>query len=215
MSSLKPAQLNDPTAFVEVWAIDHRSVATALRPHIWKGSPVSAAYIAANLAALALVAVTWIRLDLSLFAGFQVVSLGMFSSYFALVPLHETIHAIAYRRMGATTVRVDYRWRRLTAACTADGFVASKREFAWVCLAPFLTLNPLLCVVAILSRGSWRLAAASALLLHVGACSGDFALLNWLYRSGYTNLFTYDDSAAQRSYFFSPRKETSLREVGQ
>jgi len=45
---------------------------------------------------------------------------------------------------------------------------------------------------------------AGALLLHTGACSGDFALLNLVWAHRATGVFTYDDMVAKRSFFFVP-----------
>jgi hypothetical protein len=70
-------------------------------------------------------------------------------------------------------------------------------------LAPFLVLNPILAVLAFsVSKGKLALLIAGGLLLHIGACSGDIALVNFVWLNRGRASFTYDDGGQERARFF-------------
>lgn len=202
-----PDELADETRFRRVDVIAHADVAAAIRPHLRRRSLVTLAYWGLNVVALLVVAWTWRRAGLGLLEGFPTLCLGMVGGLVLLLPIHEWIHAVAYRGVGARQVRVRWEWRRVTAQCVADRQVVGRSAFALVCLAPLLVLEPPLLLAALLApAGSWALAIAGAFLLHTGAVSGDVALVNLLWRErAAPELWTYDDVAAGESYFFAPR----------
>jgi hypothetical protein len=126
---------------------------------------------------------------------------GFWATLLFLLPLHETIHALAYRFFGADDVRVIYCWRRFTAYAVADNFVLRDREFFWVSILPFLSITLLLVGLMGLCP-AFRILFAGMLLLHTAACNGDFALLNYRWMHRHAEMLTYDDLALQRSYFY-------------
>lgn len=190
-----------------MWTIDRSDVSTALRPYMLAPSWVSGTYVAANLAALAVVVAAWGRSDLPALEAIADICLGTSLGYVLLVPVHEGLHALAYRTLGAEDVRVVYRWRSLAAYCVAARSVVGRNGLAWVSVAPFAVLNPILAAAALLTSGVWAVLLAGALLLHVGACGGDFGLLNWLWLRGRSDTLSYDDLSDGRSYFFVPAVE--------
>jgi hypothetical protein len=42
-----------------------------------------------------------------------------------------------------------------------------------------------------------------ALLFHTSGCIGDFALCSFLYENKHLTVYTYDDYAARKSYFYA------------
>lgn len=199
-----PETLWDRSRYDLIWTLSHKDVAETLRPFMLARSWIGVAHVAVNLGAFAVLAIAWRRSQLPGFDTFSNAGLGFLMGFFLLLPLHEWLHARAYRGVGATDVRVVYQWRSLTAYCVADRFVARRRELAAVCVAPFAVLNPILAVVALQASGAWSVLVAGALVLHTAACSGDFALLNWLWLRGSPSTFSYDDRAEGASYFFQP-----------
>ncbi len=136
--------------------------------------------------------------------AFANLCLDMSLGFVLLLPIHEGMHGLAYRSLGASNVRVVNRWRSLTAYCAADRFVVGGRTLAWVGIAPFLVLNSILLIATLITPGVWPVLFAGALFLHVGACSGDVGLLNWLWLRGTASTLSYDDTTAGKSYFFTP-----------
>lgn len=125
-----------------------------------------------------------------------------FGALFAVIlPLHEGLHAAAYRLVGARDVRWDYSLRILAVWVIAHRFVVSTRPFVFVALAPFVVLNALL-VAGAVAFPQQAVLLLFVLLLHLHGCAGDWSLLNfiWLYRE--RGFWTYDDAEEGRSYFF-------------
>ena len=199
---LTPADLRDRVRFEPTDALDHADLVPAINRWLRRPSVVLALYVAANAAAVAVTAWSVVRSEAPLPEALSRVCVGMAAGYVVLVPVHEAVHAFAYRSVGARDVAVTYRWRTLTAFCAADRFVTGGRAFAWVCAAPFVVLNPVLAALAVAVPPAWGPAAAGALLLHVGACSGDFGLLNYLWVRRGDGVVTYDDVGQGRTYFF-------------
>ena len=75
------------------------------------------------------------------------------------------------------------------------------RAFLIVALAPFVVLNALLIVLAIVFP-QVAVYLLFVLLWHVHGSAGDWSLLNfvWIHRA--RGFWTYDDAEAGKSYFF-------------
>jgi hypothetical protein len=196
-------QLEQGGDYELVDSVRHESVHAWIRPHLFTLAGVSGAYWGLNLAVLAFVLLIWRTGGLTLSGGFPILCIGMVLGYVVLLPLHEHIHAVAYRTVGAREVRVRYDHRRLTALCVAPSQVLVTREFIMVCLAPLVVLNPLLAIATLLVPvGAPALAVAGALLLHTGACSGDVAFVHYVWSRRSQRLLTFDDRQQPVSYFY-------------
>lgn len=132
-------------------------------------------------------------------------TLGLVTLFAIVLPLHELVHAAAYRVTGARDIRWGGSARMLAVWVLAHRFVAGRAEFLFVALAPFVLLNAaiLAAAVAVPSAAVYLLCV---LLWHLHGAAGDWALINfvWLHRE--RGFWTYDD--AQESYFYG----RSLRE---
>jgi len=205
MNPRKPsiAELQDTRRYELIASVAHSEIIRFIHLYLKRLSWVTGVYWAVNVAAVVFVVLRCMRTELSAVDAFSTVCLGMVLAYVILLPMHEYAHAIAYRLAGAGETRVRFHLSRLTASCEAPGAVVSGKEFVLVCMTPFLTLNPILALLAFLvSQGKPALLIAGGLLLHVGACSGDIAQVNciWQYRG--RSLFTYDDAEQQRGMLF-------------
>lgn len=118
-----------------------------------------------------------------------------------ILPLHELLHAAAYRAVGARDIRWEYSTRMLAVWVIAHRFVAGTRAFIVVALAPFVVLNTLL-IAAAAAMPRHAVLLLFVLLWHVHGSIGDFALLNfvWLHRD--RGFWTFDDADTGRSYFY-------------
>jgi len=130
--------------------------------------------------------------------------LAIVALFVVILPLHEALHAVAYRLTGARDIRWDYSLRILAVWVIAHRFVASTRPFLFVALAPFVVLNALL-VAGALAFPQHAVPLLFVLLLHLHGCAGDWSLLNfvWLHRE--RGFWTYDDAVSGKSYFFGLR----------
>lgn len=179
-----------------------------MRPHLYRLGLVTTAYWALNLLCLGVIAIAWRGAGLSTVEAFPTACPGMVLGFAVLLPVHEHAHALAYRAVGARGVHVRYHPRRLTAACVAPAAVLTAAEFAVVSLAPLTLINPApAATLALLPAGKSALMLAGALWMHVGACSGDVAFVQYLWSRRSTRLLTYDDPARPITFFCRPRPQ--------
>ena len=84
----------------------------------------------------------------------------------------------------------------------ADKFVASKREFEIVALAPFLVISTALLLILPFANNNGQITIFAILLAHTAMCSGDFGLLSFFEYHKEKEPVTYDDVANKVSYFY-------------
>lgn len=141
------------------------------------------------------------RQGMSFLDGLSAFGLAFLTLFLVILPLHEALHALAYRMVGARDIRWDGSWRMLAVWVIAHRFVAGARAFVFVALAPTVVLNAIIIVVAMV----WPALAVYCLFLllwHHHGASGDWSLMNfiWLHRA--EDVWTYDDAETKESFFF-------------
>lgn len=136
---------------------------------------------------------------------FSSVSLGLAASMTILIPIHEAIHGLAYKMVGAPSVSYGGNWRKLYFYAVADRFVIGRKHFRMVAIAPFLVISLLSIIALFFVSISMQWFLWGLLLLHTGACAGDFGMLAFYQRHPEGELLTFDDVAAQKAYFFQQR----------
>lgn len=119
-----------------------------------------------------------------------------------LVPIHEYIHVLAYKSQGATNTSYDANWKKFYFMALADQFVANRKEFQIVALAPITVISFILILLMPFVNPEWRLALSATLLAHTAMCSGDFALLSYFDFHKNKQIVTYDDIGKKESYFY-------------
>ncbi len=136
---------------------------------------------------------------------FGSVSLGLAASMTILIPIHEAIHGLAYKIAGALRVSYGVNWRKLYFYAVADRFVIGRKDFRMVAIAPFLVISFLSIIALFFVSLPVQWFFGGLLLLHTGACAGDFAMLAFYQRHPEGELLTFDDVAAKKAYFFQQR----------
>jgi cellulose synthase/poly-beta-1,6-N-acetylglucosamine synthase-like glycosyltransferase len=134
-------------------------------------------------------------------SGFWQLGAG-FMAFFLILPIHEFIHGLAFKRLGAP--RVGYGWapKSLMVYAYSQNFPATMREVAFVAIMPFLVITTAL-LVGWVVWPSYSVFWITLLLVHTGGCLGDFALINYWYKNRHRVIYTYDDvEGEKRSYFF-------------
>jgi hypothetical protein len=127
--------------------------------------------------------------------------LSLAGLFVVILPLHEGLHALAYRLCGARDIRWDYSLRMMAVWVIAHRFVAGTRTFVFVALAPFVVLNALLIAGAI-AFPAHAVVMLFLLLVHLHGCAGDWSLLNFIWLQRERGFLTFDDAVAGKSYFF-------------
>jgi Putative zincin peptidase len=131
---------------------------------------------------------------------------------FLLIPLHEYIHVLAYKSQGATNTSYTANLKKFYFMALADKFVANKKEFEIVALAPFVIITTILTTLLFVVNYNWTLTIIGVLLTHTAMCSGDFGLLSYFEFHKDKGTVTFDDVENKISYFYgqtSDRKTTA------
>lgn len=124
------------------------------------------------------------------------------AGFFGLLPIHEVIHGLFFRQMGAEKVGYGGSLKSLMVYAYAQHFVMTLRELALVAVMPFLLITTALGLVWAIWP-MYKIIWIVMLVLHTLGCVGDFVLIRYYYKNRRRSLYTYDDiEGEQRSYFF-------------
>lgn len=121
---------------------------------------------------------------------------------YGLIPLHEYIHALAYKAKGARDVSYDMNLKSFIFLTVADQFVADKKEFTVIALAPFTVITTLLGTAFFFSGGYWPVFISGMLFLHTFLCIGDFGMVSYFISHKGRAVVTYDNKKLKQTYFY-------------
>lgn len=125
-----------------------------------------------------------------------------------IAPVHEGIHAVTYRAIGARVVKFVAEWRKGLIYTIADRFVVNQREYVWLAVTPLVAISIALGGLYFLTP-EYDLFIAGLLCLHTLSCLGDIAIVNFLWAHRDQVIFSYDDHKLRKSYFYAQRTATT------
>lgn len=201
---LKPEELEDH-GYVLMDTLGHMDIIPFVKKHIKTKSFFTVFYYTTNVI-LALALILWIGKckvydGVTIAKGLNYLSYGIFVAL-ALIPFHEFIHVLAYKSQGAINTSYDANLKKFYFMAIADQFVADKKEFTIVALAPFTVISSIMLLMLFFSGPLFSITILSTLLMHTACCSGDFGILNYFEVHKDKTLLTYDDKAKGISYFY-------------
>lgn len=189
----------------------HKELIPFVRAYLKKRTKYAAFYYVSNLVLFGLVVFYFVEgynlPGYSFGSRFTYFSYGLAISIL-LVPVHEFIHVLAYRSQGAKNTSYAANFKKFFFMALADKFVASKREFEIVALAPFLIISTVLLLIFPFANSNWQLTIFGILLAHTAMCSGDFGLLGFFEYHKKKEPVTYDDVENKVSYFYGRVNES-------
>lgn len=121
--------------------------------------------------------------------------------FVVLLPVHEGIHALAYKTLGAKDIRFSGTWRKWAVYTCAHRFVICRKEIIPLALAPLVVITFALLVLAGLLPVA-RFFFLWSLWFHAALCGGDLILVAYALRNQGRELYNFDDVEAGRSYFY-------------
>ena len=202
---ITPQQLNQPE-YTMLDRLDHKELIPFVNLYLKKGTFSTRLYYVFNFISLALLLIffgmAFLQDQLSISDTLTHLCYG-FAIAFMLVPLHEWIHALAYKWVGAANTSYDANWKKFYFMAMSDQFVVSKREFRVVALAPILTISAFLLLLSFLLPTIWIFTLLGVYVTHTAFCSGYFGLLSYFDFHGDKEVYTYDDKAEKVSYFYA------------
>jgi hypothetical protein len=201
---IRPEELSE-NGYVLLDKLEHNELIPFVKKYLNKKTYTSIFYYGVNLI-LCLIAIVIFILDMQK-PGFKFLTwiyhyfIG-FSLAFLLVPLHEYIHVVAYRSQGAENTFYDANIKKFYFMALADKFVANRKSFTVVALAPFVVISVLLLTSLFFINHTWSLTVWGILLCHTAMCSGDFGILSYFEIHQDKEVVTYDDVESKISYFY-------------
>jgi Putative zincin peptidase len=206
--NIEPSVLSQ-MGYEKIDSLGHKELVPFIRTYMKKRTRFSILYYASNILIFALTG--YLFTDDVNSAAYSIGDRFTYFSYglaiaFGLIPIHEYIHVLAYKSQGAKNTSYASNIKKFYFMALADKFVADKREFQIVALAPFVVITLFLIILLLIVNGGWTLTIAGILLTHTAMCSGDFGLLSFFDYHKDKDIVTYDDISNGISYFYGKAK---------
>lgn len=141
------------------------------------------------------------------FLGFWTVlkyfGIGSLLVFTILIPVHEGLHGLAYKIVGAPKISFGVNWRMFYFYAVADRFISDRKSFKFIALTPFICISLFAIIAIIFGSIAVKWVSIGVLVFHATACAGDFAMLSFYeeYQDA-EELLTYDDVSQRQSYFY-------------
>ncbi len=133
---------------------------------------------------------------------------GIFAGSLLIIPVHELLHGLAYKMLGAKKIHFGADPEQMIFYVTADRHPISGREIYFLALLPFLLINLSAILVIILWFPHFTLFVLFLLLSHNIMCIGDFAISNYVFLT-HTRVYSFDIVSEKKSFFFQETTNTS------
>ncbi len=131
---------------------------------------------------------------------------GVVAGSILVIPLHEIIHGLAYKFLGAKKIIFGADLQQFIFFVTADRHPVSGVQIYFLALLPFVLINLILVVLTLSVFPGLLLFSSFFLLSHNLMCIGDFAISNYVHRTK-SRLYSYDEPKNKMSYFYERVKD--------
>jgi hypothetical protein len=140
--------------------LNHKELIPFVKTYLNKRTGISVVYKLCNVV-IAGIVVYWFIANygvnnFKVDKGISYFSYGIFLA-FVLIPIHEFIHVLAYKSQGAQKTSYDANLKKFYFMAIADRFVANKKEFLIVALAPCVVISSVLILMMFFSGTLWTL----------------------------------------------------------
>lgn len=205
---IKPQELTD-NGYILFDNLGHKELIPFVKTYLNKRTPISLFYTLSNVIFAGIIFFLFCKSygtdSFNLSDGFTHFSYGL-AIAFGLIPIHEYIHVLAYKSQGAKNTSYDANLKKFYFMALADQFVANKKEFRIVALAPFVVISTILIILLFFVSQLWAFTILGILLTHTAFSSGDFGILSYFDFHKESDIVTYDDKKNSISYFYGKRK---------
>lgn len=203
------AELQDESSFTPLLELRHDEMLPFVQGIFASRGPLIRFYLGLNLlillVMLGLGVWQWLNEMISFWAILGYSILGLTVGLLPLIPIHEWIHGLAYKVVGAPKVSYGANWSKFYFYAVADHYVVNRKAFRLIALAPFFVINTALILTIFFVNLKLQWFFLGLLLIHTAACSGDFAMLSFYLRHKLDDIYTYDDVKNKISYFYRKR----------
>lgn len=201
MEKPTPEELENSEKFKKLQDLDHNEMVPFLLENLKNNNPINAFFKHGTMLLIALILFMCIgRWNSTLF--FAGLGVGLIFTFTVGLILHEVLHLLVYKILGAKKTRLKALWDQGAVAAVADQFVVSEKEFYWLAFTPYAVLTTAGLIALFMTTGWVFYAVSFFLVLHATACIGDFSLAGYMYENRNREIYTFDDVDNDRSYFY-------------
>jgi protein-S-isoprenylcysteine O-methyltransferase Ste14 len=130
--------------------------------------------------------------------------IGLLFTFSVLIVLHEFIHALAYRWVGANKISFGMELKKFLFYVQADRQVLNYKQFQIVALAPVITVGFLSMLgMVIFYNSPVFFFFLPIFAFHSLFCGGDFGLLCFFQNRPETEILTFDVKEEKKTYFYA------------
>lgn len=207
-----PQELVESDKYKKLQDLDHNEMVPFLLDNLKNRNPINAVFKHGTMLLIALILFLWIgRWNTTLF--FAGLGVGLIFTFTVGLILHELLHLLVYKILGAKKTRLKALWDQGAVAAVADQFVVSEKEFYWLAFTPFVVLTAAGFVALFMTTGWIFYAVSFFLVIHATACIGDFSLAGYMYENRDQEIYTFDDVENDKSYFYKRTPEIKNSEA--
>lgn len=129
-------------------------------------------------------------------------------SVLLFAPIHELLHALAYKLIGANNISYFANLKKFYLATVSDKNVLNVKEFKIVALLPFVFVLVFALFLSTQVDTYGMLWLLSFVFTHNMFCGGDFSFLNYMEVNKHKGIVTFDDKEKGKTYFYIKVKKT-------
>ena len=207
----RPVDLKEKPEFTLMDEIDFSSTVPFLMKYIGRFNLTMGFYFIFLAALLSLIVYLNLNFIFQTEMGWNTVikysSFGFFIGALPVIPIHELIHGLACRLLGAKKIVYGVEWKHMMFYAAAHNFVMNRKQFAVVALSPFILITAFFMISASSSEGLRSLMWISAAFFHGTMCIGDFGLLSFFNENRGKEIYTYDNIHEKKTYFYQGKND--------
>lgn len=183
----------------------HSQFNAFLYKHAWKFSRLYFIYMLVVFVLLLMTITFFLISPESVLDRLLYMALGIVLSLL-LIPLHECIHLITYKILGAKKVTLSSYIKRWYILTQADQFVVGRSEMQWLATTPFIIISLLGFLLLGFVNDLWQISISSMILFHATLCMADFRILDYFVSSTPEKVM-YSDIKKDESYIYKRTHE--------
>jgi hypothetical protein len=202
--ALRVEDLEDQSKYRQILKIPYDELVAFVLDYIRRKSGLMVFFWSASIVFLGIA--LFVRINISGYFPFRNIFfhsiLGFIVFPLVYIPIHELLHIIPYYITGAKKIRIGMDLKQYMFYVTAHRHVATKCQFRFVALVPFLLTSLVILLLVLSLPGLWKWSLSIFLFVHATMCAGDFAILNFYSLHRGKKIYTWDDFDEKTAYFY-------------
>ncbi len=186
--------------FILLEEVRHSEFNSFLLKHRWKYSKLHLSYNMLIFLFFMMTTIFFFMSRDSLIARLMFVAFGVLTA-FLLVPLHEFIHLLTYKYLGATNVTIVPYIRYGYVLTLADQFIVGRQEMKWIALMPITIISGTGLAFLVVANDHWQIFVSAIILFHATLCLADFRILDY-FLTNKSNIVMYNNIRDRVTYIY-------------